>query len=295
MRKLVLAALLLSIIVPATAEERNCLPPGMGLPPIWYENFEPHRVIGPLYSVGGADLSVFLIATAEGHILINSGMEDSTSQIKANMAKLGFDFADIKILLVQQSHIDHAAALAEIKNLTGAKLWATTRDAPILADGGVSDPHFGPCLDLRFPAVEVDRTLNQGDKISLGNVTLTTHLHPGHTEGSSSYTFRHTEAGKTYDVVIANMGSINEGKKLVRDPTYPGVADDFAGTFAAQMALPVDVWVSAHAGQYNRSDKYQPGQAYDPETFVDPEGFKRAVGNLQGRFEWQRAAEQVGN
>ena len=78
------------------------------------------------------------------------------------------------------------------------------------------------------------------------------------------------EGGRDYNVAIANMGTINEGKQLVVDPTYPGVAGDFAETFRRQKALDVDVWVSAHGRQYGLHDKYEPGQEYDPETFVDP-------------------------
>ena len=42
-----------------------------------------------------------------------------------------------------QAHWDHTAAMAEIKALTGAEVWATPKDARILEDGGFSDPHFG--------------------------------------------------------------------------------------------------------------------------------------------------------
>jgi metallo-beta-lactamase class B len=293
MRRSLLITCLLLMLSPISHGAQNCMPEGASFPAAWFENYPPHRVIGPLYSVGGKDLSVFLITTSDGHILINTGMSNSTAQIKANLDELGFDMADVKILLVQQSHFDHAAALAEIKSLTGAELWATEQDAPILEDGGASDPHFGDCLDFRFAPIKVDKTLQQGSKISLGGVTLTTHLHPGHTEGSSSYTLTHEENGKTYNVVIANMGSINEGKQLLNEPTYPNVAADFANTFAAQLALPVDVWVAAHASQYKRDAKHQPGQAYDAEAFVDPEGFRSAVSSLQGTYEWQLAVERA--
>ena len=55
--------------------------------------------------------------------------------------------------------------------------------------------------------------------------------------------------------------------------------------------MDVDVWVSAHGGQYGLHDKYQPGQAYSPDTFVDPEGFVASVERLERRFLEQLAAE----
>ena len=245
----------------------------------WTRPYPGFQVIGNLYGVGTYDLSVFLIATDEGHILINTGLEDSTAMIRDNMASLGFELEDVAILLTQQAHWDHTAALAEIKQIAGAEMWATADDARVLEDGGFSDPHFGGRVS--FPPVTVDRILGEGDVIELGGVSLSVYEHPGHTEGSSSYAMTVRENGRDYRVLIANMGTINDGKQLVIDPTYPGVADDFAATYSGQKAMEIDVWVAAHGGQYDLHDKYQPGQAYSPDTFVDPEGFMAAVERLE--------------
>lgn len=217
-------------------------------------------------------------------------MQDSTEIICSNIESLGFSLDDVKILLTQQSHLDHTAALAEIKALSGAEMWATARDAGVLEDGGLSDPHFKGAL--AFEPIEVDRTIAHGDVITLGTIALTVHEHPGHTEGSSSYTLVVNEGGRDYDVVIGNMGTINDGKRLVVDPTYPGVADDFAKTFQLQKAMNLDVWVAAHGSQYGLHDKWQPGQGYDPDTFVDPEGFLAEVNRLERIYLDQVAAEQ---
>ena len=257
----------------------------------WSRPFPGHRVIGNLYAVGTYDLAVFLVTSQDGHILINTGLEDSTPMIRENIESLGFRLEDVKILLTMQAHWDHTAALAEIKALTGAEMWATDGDAPVLADGGFSDPHFGGRES--FKPVSVDRVLEEGDLIELGDAQLTVLESPGHTAGSSSYTMTVVEGGRTYDVVVANMGTINPGKQLVVDPTYPGVAEDFADTFRKQTALDIDVWVAAHGSQYGLHDKYEAGQAYDPLTFVDPEGFRAAVERLENVYTEQLAAERV--
>ena len=109
----------------------------------WTRPFPGHRVIGNLYAVGTYDLGVFLLTSEDGHILINTALEDSATLIRDNMESLGFRLEDIKILLTMQAHWDHTAALAEIKQLAGAEMWATAGDAPVLDDGGFSDPHFG--------------------------------------------------------------------------------------------------------------------------------------------------------
>jgi metallo-beta-lactamase class B len=275
----------------AAAAQPAGLPASFTPPEGWTTPFPAHRVIGNLYAVGFEDLSVFLITSDKGHILINTGLADSTGPIRDSIETLGFRLEDVRILLCMQAHFDHAAALAEIKALTGAELWGTVNDTRILEDGGFSDPHFGGIQS--FEPIEVDRRLSDGDLIELGDIQLTVHDHPGHTEGSSSYSMTVSENGRAYQVVIANMGTINPGKKLLVDPTYPGVAEDFAKTYREQKAMDVDVWVAAHGSQYGLLEKYEPGQAYDPDTFVDPEGFLAEVERLEAIYLQQIAAEQA--
>ena len=256
----------------------------------WTRPFPGHRVIGNLYAVGTYDLAVFLITSNDGHILINTGVEDSTAMIRQNIESVGFRLEDVKILLATQAHWDHTAALAEIKDLTGAEMWATAEDAPVLEDGGFSDPHFGGRESFR--PVSVDRIISDGDVIELGATRLTVMETPGHTAGSSSYLMEIREGNRSYDVGVINMGTINDGKQLVVDPTYPGVADDFALTFRKQKALELDVWVSSHGSQYQLHEKYQAGQEYSPETFVDPDGLLRSVERLERLYVAQIEAER---
>ncbi len=256
----------------------------------WTTPFPGHRVIANLYAVGTYDLGVFLITSDEGHILINTGLEDSTPLIQQNIESVGFRLEDISILLTMQAHWDHTAALAEIKEIAEGEMWATTDDARVLEDGGFSDPHFGGRVSFR--PVSVDKIISDGDVIELGDIRLLVHEHPGHTEGSSSYSMHVRENGRDYSVVIANMGTINTGKKLVVEPTYVGVAEDFAETYRRQKAMDVDVWVSAHGGQYGLHEKYQPGQAYSLDTFVDPNGFIVAVNRLERIYLEQLSTER---
>ena len=281
MNRLAVAAGLILVVVAAPVAAQN---------EAWTRPFPGHRVIGNLYAVGTYDLAVFLITSEEGHILINTGLEDSTAQIRENIESLGFRLEDVEILLQMQAHWDHTAALAEIKEITGAEMWATAGDAPVLEDGGFSDPHFGGRQS--FTPVSVDKIIADGELIELGATRLTVIETPGHTAGSSSYAMQVREGGRDYNVVIANMGTINPGKQLVVDPTYPGVADDFAETFRKQKAWDVDVWVAAHGSQYGLHGKYEAGQDYSPDTFVDPDGFLAAVERLEGRYREQLATER---
>ena len=271
MARAALACFVVSATIPLAAQPED-----------WARPFPGHRVIGNLYAVGTYDLGVFLITSDEGHILINTALEDSVPLIRSNVESLGFRLEDVKILLTMQAHWDHTAALAEIRELTGAEMWATAGDAPVLEDGGFSDPHFGGRVSFR--PVKVDRVIADGEVIELGATRLRVIETPGHTAGSCSYSMSVREAGREFSVVIANMGTINRGKRLVVDPTYPGVADDFAETFRRQKEMDIDVWVAAHGSQYGLHGKYKSGDPYSPDTFVDPDGFRAAVERLEALY-----------
>ena len=116
MRRLTVACcLVLAATVPLAAQREA-----------WTRPFPAHRVVGNLYAVGTYDLGVFLITSQDGHILINTGLEDSTALIRASIESLGFRLEDVKILLTMQAHWDHTAALAKAchQNNRDVRVWA---------------------------------------------------------------------------------------------------------------------------------------------------------------------------
>jgi metallo-beta-lactamase class B len=254
----------------------------------WTKPMTPHRIVGPVYYVGTYDLACFLIASPDGHILINTGLADSTAQIRKNVESLGFKFSEVTILLTNQAHFDHVAAMAEIKNLTGAKLMATEADKAVLEDGGASDFYLGK--EYAFKPVKVDVAVKDGMDISSGRLRLRAHLTPGHTKGSVSYSIVVAENGRTYNVVIANIPT-TIGAKLVKNSKYPGIAADYERSFRVLRALACDIFLAAHAGQYRLHDKYK--GKYDPDAFLDPEGLKRSVAENEAKFRAQLKQEQA--
>jgi metallo-beta-lactamase class B len=253
--------------------------------------FPPFRILGNLYYVGDDDLASYLIVTPQGSILINTGYEFSVPDIRSRMKTLGFQFTNIKILLVTHAHSDHAAGMAAMKKLTGAKMLAMEREAPLLESGGKTDYLFGS--NGWFNPVKVDRTFQDGDKIELGGTELTAHLTPGHTKGSTSYTFDIAEGGRTYHVLIANLGTINPGTVLVHNPDYPNIADDYAQTFRILRGLPCDIFLTSHASQFGLFSKYRPGMPYDPERFLDHGVYLRVIDRQENAFIEQLEEEKA--
>ncbi|MBN9658923.1 MAG: subclass B3 metallo-beta-lactamase [Acidobacteria bacterium] len=247
--------------------------------PGWKKPFPAHRIAGNIYYVGTEDLACFLITNPEGHILINTGLADSTPLLNQSIEKLGFHLKDVKILLNMQAHFDHVAAMEEVRKLSGAKVYATEADAPIMEDGGHSDPAFGP--EAYFAPIHVDRRLKDGEVIRLGATALTVVSTPGHSKGSVSYTMTVEDNGRKRAVAFANMGTVV--MPLLGNPKYPNIAADLEKSFARQQQLKPDIWVAAHASQYDMEKKMKAG------SFVDPQGYKAAIDQYEKSFRQQLA------
>lgn len=251
--------------------------------PDWSKNYKPFQIVGNLYYVGTYDLACYLVTTQKGHILINTGLASSAQQIKANVEALGFKFADIKILLTTQAHYDHLGAMAAIKKMTGAKMMVDEKDAPPMADGGISDYAFGG--KMTFAPVKADRLLRNNDKIILGDMQLTILHHPGHTKGSCSFLLNVKDKAKTYRVLIANMPSIVTEKKFSEVKAYPSIAKDYAYTLNSLKKQTFDIWLSSHASQFDLHAKHKPGDAYNPKAFIDRKGYDAALADLQKAYD----------
>lgn len=252
--------------------------------------FPAHKIAANIYYVGADDISSFLITTQAGHIIINAGYAETVPIIDAGIRKLGFNPKDVKILLNGQAHYDHVAGMAALQKLTGGKVYSSERDAPVLESGGVKDPRWGK--EQTYPAVKVDHIIKDGEKITLGGVTLHTRLTPGHSMGCTTFTMTITEGGKPQEVVFVGGTSINPGVYFVGKPTWPGIAEDFQKGFDVLKSLKCDVFLGAHGGYYGMNEKYKRISA-GTNPFIDPAGYKAFVEKSEKTFHDQLAREKA--
>jgi metallo-beta-lactamase class B len=236
------------------------------------------HLAGPVYYVGTEDLGCYLLRGSKGDILINTGLADSPALIEASLRSLGFDPRDIRILLTNQAHFDHVGGFAGMQERSGAKVHATHGDAPLLETGGASDP----AGFTRYRPVKVDRVLEDGEVIALGDLKLEVISTPGHTPGSVSYKLTHPGLGKAQTMFFVNLPTV---VMPLKHPAYPAIASDFRLSFSRLKALRPGLWVAAHASQCRLQAKQT------PEALSDPAGYLRAVEGCEKGFLEKVAAE----
>jgi len=251
----------------------------------WTTPIEPFRVIDNIYYVGTEGIAVYIIKTSQGLILVDTAMPQSTGLIKDSMGKLGFKVADIRLIVNSHAHLDHTGGFAEMKKESGAPLVAGERDKPLL-EGGYY-PGDEKNADLAFPPVKVDRAVKEGDKVTLGDVTLIAHSTPGHSPGCTSWETRAKDAGKERSVLFFCSGTVALNHLVGGSTTYPGIVDDYRATYAKAKAMNPDVLLGPHPEVYDMAAKRAQMKDGAPNPFVKPGELATYIATLEKDFNTQ--------
>lgn len=255
----------------------------------WNQPVEPFRIIGNIYYVGVSEVASYLITTPQGHILLDGGFAETAPIIEKNIAKLGFRVHDVKYLLNSHAHYDHCGGLAELKRISGARMVASRADAEVLESGRQKNYSIPDSL---FPAVKVDRLIDDGQKVQLGGVSLTAILTPGHTKGCTTWTMPVEDAGKTYHVVFYCSTSV-PGYPLVDNSRYPEIVSDYERSFARLRQLPCDVFLGPHGSFFRLMEKRAQLAKGGRNPFIDPSELRMYVDQSEEEFRKELKAQQT--
>lgn len=271
-------------IAAATAAPLDAISTNMG----WNDPAAPFTVMGNLHYVGSATVSAWLISTPDGHFLIDGILPQSVPLILDNIRALGFDPADVKYLLNSHAHIDHAGGLAGLQRATGAVMVASAADKPYLEAGDIG---FGPSGGMKFPPVRIDKVIGDGETLTLGGVTLTAHLTPGHSPGCTSWSLPVTGADGAAHTAFLHCSSTVAGQKLVPE-SYPGMVDAYRATFEKVRTFEADIFLGNHDNFFGLADKRAKLMAGDANAFVDPQALQAFNIAMEKDFETQLAMEE---
>jgi metallo-beta-lactamase class B len=159
---------------PAAAPPAPARPPGPPARDTWHA--DPVKVFDNLYFVGEKEYSAWAVVTSAGIIVIDPIFDYSVEdQVVGGLRAMGLDPAAIKYVLVSHAHYDHVGGAAFLQDRYNAQVVISEADWDLLARAGGT---------WRKPKRDVVAT--DGQRLTLGDTTLTLHLTPGHTLGTLS-------------------------------------------------------------------------------------------------------------
>ncbi|PJL11336.1 subclass B3 metallo-beta-lactamase [Stenotrophomonas maltophilia] len=251
----------------------------------WLQPMAPLQIADHTWQIGTEDLTALLVQTPQGAVLLDGGMPQMADHLLRNMKARGVAPRDLRLMLLSHAHADHVGPVAALKRGTGAQIVANAESAVLLARGGSNDLHFGD--GITYPPATADRIIMDGEVVSLGGIDFTAHFVPGHTPGSTAWTWTDTREGKPVRIVYADSLSA-PGYQLQDNPRYPHLIDDYRRSFATVRALPCDILLTPHPGAsgWNYSAGAKAGaKALTCKTYAD---------EAEKKFDAQLAKEAAG-
>lgn len=171
---------------PRAAQQPAAPPPGPPPRAEWYA--EPVKVFDNLYFVGQTEYTAWAVATSDGIIVIDPLFDYSVEEeVVKGLTKLGLDPKRIRYVLISHAHSDHVAGARLLQERFGARVVMTAADWELLE----TDPGT-------WPKAKRDMVATDGQKLTLGDTTLTLHATPGHTLGTLSTIIPVKDGGRAH-------------------------------------------------------------------------------------------------
>jgi metallo-beta-lactamase class B len=219
----------------------------------WNDPAKPAHVYGNTWYVGTCGITALLVTSDRGHVLIDGATREAAPQIEANISALGFRINDVRFILATHAHLDHAGGFATLQHDSGAVMVARGADADAIerGRGDRSDPQF-TSID-GFSAVKHVRRIADREAVTLGPLSITAHATPGHTPGSTTWTWDSCEGTRCLHLAyVDSVSAISDDVYRYTDEAqHPGVVAAFRQSLATISSLPCDVLLTPHPSVSN--------------------------------------------
>jgi metallo-beta-lactamase class B len=293
LRLSVVAALALGLILPV-AQAAQSEQPANDIPHSqWNAPQKPFRIYGNVWYVGPYGLTSLLVDTGQGLALFDGDLPESAPVIEAHIRELGFHVRDVKWILNSHPHADHAGGIAALQAASGARVLTSAAGAHELALGGAdrSDPQFGAMP--YYPPVKRVRVVRDGETVQLGDVAITAHYTPGHTAGSTSWTWTSCEGRRCLRVAYADSLSAVSAPDY-RFTDHPAYVAGFRQAIATVAALPCDVLLTPHPDASGFWEKIAKRKSpTDVAPLVDQQACRDYAANAGKNLDARLAAEHA--
>lgn len=246
-------------------------------------------IAGDIHLLGSRDDSIHLITTEAGHVLIDTDFGNGSEYFAlADIINLGFDPTDIAYILLTHRHPDHVGGARRLREITGAQVLAHEWDADIIESGYV---HVMPTdgSEWPIPGCPVDRRLNDGDVLRIGNKEIQVIHTPGHTAGCLTFLWDTYIAGQVCKTGLsgicgeASLYGLLEGRA---DFPRGESSKEFKASLDRLIGIEVDLFLACHPTDNRAWEKYESlKNGTGPNPFIDKGGWCSFLTEMKHKVE----------
>jgi metallo-beta-lactamase class B len=181
-------------------------PPGPPDRSTWYA--EPVKVFDNLYFVGQREYSAWALTTSAGIVLFDTLFDYSVEEaVAGGLRKLGLDPATIRDVVVSHPHPDHHGGAKFLQDRYQARIHLSAADWDVIDRLNGSKPARDGVLS---------RVVADGQRLTLGDTTVTLYVTPGHTPGTISMVFPVRDNGSTHTVAYWGGNGLNADRESLQ-------------------------------------------------------------------------------
>ena len=197
-----------------------------GLPQLEDRPLEPIKVFENLYYLGFSDVGAWAIPTSDGIILMDTlnSADEARDILVPGLKKVGLDPSRIKYIVLGHGHNDHTGGAAYLQNTYGARVLMGGPDWDLIQKNQRADR----------PQPKRDMDATDGQKLTLGDTTVTIAMTPGHTPGTLALLVPVKHRGQTHTALIMSGTQMPTAQSLA---AFEHVFNDFAKKQKAETAL----------------------------------------------------------
>lgn len=226
----------------------------------WDKPAPAFRIHGDTFHVGTCGITAILVAGPQGHVLLDTGTRDGSTQVLSNIRNLGFYQENLRAILTSHEHYDHVGGAFWVAQNTGARVYTSSEAAKVLETGlaGPDDPQYGMHEAMDPVPRRMISEVTPGEPLVIAGLSFMPIATPGHTPGALSWQWRSCEGAECKTIVLADsLSPVSSDSYRFTD--HPAYLAAYRAGLARVAELDCDILLTPHPSASGMREKLMAG------------------------------------
>ncbi len=195
-------------------------------------------------------VNIYLIDGGSEFALIDVGFLDELADVLELIRQMDFSLSACKLIIATHADVDHTQGLSRARDVLKCEVAAHPKSVAAIES---ADEVFtyaridAQGIHLPMTPCKVDRVINEGDLLTIGNRTLAVWSTPGHTDGQLAL--------RMGNLLFSGDNIFRDGCVGVIDAHHGSSLVDFVASLKRILASDVEYLLPSHGPIFKKNDK----------------------------------------